>query len=296
MKNIISLTGLAAILLTSKSFAIERLTPILEPEIKSPVVEEKQSARAWLGVAGQPIDKALATQLGIDHGVTLELVAPDGSAGKAGIKKFDVITKIGDKSINSMNDLRGVLGDSQINDILDVEVFSGGKLVNHKVALDGHPGNFSQSRGGKPQINPLNQRSLSNHQLPQSLGGVSDLDRERIDRIVEAQLQQMEKRFAQMDVRAADLLALQDRALSLSSGSMSSSSVTLMDEQGSIRIKSSDKEGQYVEVKDSQGKVLFAGPYQTEEEKKAAPESVRARIDALGFDSSKGGSGLNSGR
>ena len=114
--------------------------------------------------------------------------------------------------------------------------------------------------------------------------------------MVESQLQQMEQKFAQMDIRSADLQAMQDRAMSLNSGGMFSSSVTLMDEQGSIRLKSSDKEGKHVEVRDTKGEILFAGPYQTEEDKSAAPAEVRARIDALGFESSKGGLGFSFGR
>jgi hypothetical protein len=66
----------------------------------------------------------------------------------------------------------------------------------------------------------------------------------------------------------------------------------MMDDQGSIRLKVTDAAGKQVEVKDKSGKVLYAGPYETTEDKAVVPADVRARIDALGLDSHAQGNGF----
>lgn len=303
MKNLFSLSAIAVLMLTNSSQAIERLTPIKEPK-ERPVEKQSKpvSERAWLGVAGQPVTTALAAQLGIDHGVTLELVAPDGSAGKAGIKKFDVLTDIGGVPIKNMQDLRTIMAKSAINETLEVEVFSEGQMKKHKVVLDAHPGNFSK---GHVKKRPLAPRPLSNSKksLPQAFQLPPEMNHDRIEKIMEAQIKQMEQHFAEMSVDPADLQALKDKSLKMNLGGISgnmqssfSSSVTVMDEHGSIHVKNSGDAGKYVEVKDKGGETLYSGPYQTDEDKAKVPDEVRARIDALGLESKGGGLDFSFGR
>lgn len=295
MKTLLTVSGFVALALVNNSFAIERLTPIQEPGLKAESKKKPKVAKAWLGVAGRPVGEALAAQLGIEHGVTLELVAPDGSAGKAGIKKFDVITKIGDTKIKGMKDLRKVMQGAEVADTLEVEVLSGGELATHKIVLDAHPGNFSKATKGRARIRPLHdQPSFSRGRLPQSLhgAGMSDSERERIEEMMAARLQQMEQEFAAMDLQMADLQQMSDKALnsSFSQGKSSfTSSVTMLDDQGSILISSTSDNGQYVTVKDTAGKVLYSGPYNSDEEKAAVPADLRERVDALGIGKANSG-------
>ena len=305
MKTFLKLTGITSLALTCNSQAIERLTPIKEPKAVSPKVEKCAVAKAWLGVAGKPVNGALAAQLGIEHGVTLELVAPDGSAGKAGIKKFDVITKIGEKQIKDMHDLRSVMKSSAINDTLNVEVFSGGELKTHSVVLDAHPGNFAKQNSRRPRVRSLAQRSLSQPQsnLPQAFQLPPEMDHDRIEKIMAEQIKQMEQRVAQMQIKPADLQALKSKSMKMQFGGLSgsvessfSSSVTVMDDEGSIQVKSSGDAGKHVEVKDNEGKVLYSGPYQTDEDKAKVPAEVRERVDALALDSGEGNFNFSFGR
>lgn len=290
-------------MLTHSSHAIERLTPIKEPkERPAKELSKPDSERAWLGVAGQPVTPALAAQLGIEHGVTLELVAQDGSAGKAGIKKFDVLTGIGGTPIKSMQDLRAIMRKASINDTLEVEVLSGGQMKTHKVVLDAHPGNFAKGNTKKRLLAP-SPLSKPKQSLPQAFQLPPEMSHDRIEKIMEAQIQQMEQQLAEMSISPADLQSLKDKSMKMRLGGISgsvqssfSSSVTVMDEHGSIHVKSSGDSEKYVEVKDKEGAILYSGPYQTDEDKAKVPDDVRARIDALGLESSGGSLDFSFGR
>ena len=66
-------------------------------------------------------------------------------------------------------------------------------------------------------------------------------------------------------------------------------SITMADEQGSVSLKMTD-DGKEVEVKDKNGKLLYAGPYETDIDKEAVPDEIRERIDRLGVENNfKGG-------
>jgi hypothetical protein len=71
-----------------------------------------------------------------------------------------------------------------------------------------------------------------------------------------------------------------------------SSSFSLMDDQGSVHVKSSGDSGKHITVKDRKGQVVYSGPYETEADKKAVPKEIRQRVDALGLD--KGTAGMSS--
>lgn len=299
-KNIFTLTGLTLVTLSVSSYGIERLTPIKEPEVITPQ-KEQQSAqpKAWLGVAGQPVEDALAAQLGIENGVTLELVAPNGSAGKSGIKKFDIITKVGEKPIKNMNDLRIVMDGVKVNDLVDVEVLSAGKRETRKVLIEARPSHLPQrSASPKKLLNPAEKQrqAFQRKNLPPTIKHLPDTERDGIEEMMQNQIKQMEQHFAQMDRQMAESQKLLDQSMNLDLGDMRmkghsnySGTFTMSDNEGSIRMKVTDESGKHVEVKDKEGNVLYAGPYETEEDKKAVPAEVRARIDALGLENSKKG-------
>ena len=57
-------------------------------------------------------------------------------------------------------------------------------------------------------------------------------------------------------------------------------SVTLMDEDGSVTMKTINGIREVI-VKDKAGKVVFEGPYQTEQDKAAVPDDIQGRLGKL---------------
>ncbi|PQJ27742.1 S1C family serine protease [Rubritalea profundi] len=302
MNKIFSFTSLAALVLSGNSYAIERLTPIQEPEAKPEQAQKAEiTPKAWLGVAGKPVNPALAAQLSIPHGVTVELVAGDGSAAKSGIKKFDIITKIGDREIKGMNDLRAAVRGAEVDQTLDVELFSAGKKRVKKVKLEARPDYLPQYRPEPKKLKSAQSQGRGFQRLPDVFQHLPAADRQRIEQMMQSQVKQLENHFAHMDIQLADIQQIKRKVqsmqldlgdLRMKGHSNYSGTFTMMDDQGSIRLKVTDEVGKQVEVKDKSGKVLYAGPYETAEDKAAVPAEVRARIDALGLDALQQGNGF----
>ena len=302
MRNIFGITSLAILAIYGNAHAIERLTPIVEPKGKpapAPTLD-KSKQKAWLGVAGQPVAEALAAQLGIGHGITIELVSPDGSAFQSGIKKFDIITRIGEQEIASMRDLRQSINEAAVNDVLDIEVFTGGKKELKKVKLGARPAHL-------PAVSatPMKPPSIQSKKLPQALQHLPANDRVRIEEMMEQQIQQMQKHFSQMDAQFEDLQHLHNQSMQIDPNTIRmkghsnySGTFTMMDNEGSIRLTLNEQQGKQVEVKDRSGQVLYAGPYETDEDKMAVPAEIRSRIEALGMDqqAQRGGLKFHFGR
>jgi serine protease Do len=302
MSNIFIFTSFTILALCGSSNAIERLTPIQEPEAKPEQAQKAEiTPKAWLGVAGQPLNPALAAQLSITHGVTLELIAGDGSAAKSGIKKFDIITKIGDREIKGMNDLHAAIHGAQVDQILDIELFSAGKKVVKKVKLEARPDHFPKYRPVPKKLNQGQAQGSGFKKLPDAFQHLPAADRQRIEQMMQSQVKQLENHFAQMDIQLADVQQIKKKMqsmqldlgdLRMKGHSNYSGTFTMIDEQGCIRLKVTDEAGKQVAVMDKAGKVLYAGPYETAEDKAAVPAEVRARIDALGLDALQQGNGF----
>lgn len=67
----------------------------------------------WLGIALMPIDEALKVQLKLDDRMMVQSVVPDSPAERAGVKKYDIVMKLGDRDIHSLEDLVKALADNK---------------------------------------------------------------------------------------------------------------------------------------------------------------------------------------
>src|SRR5262249_32111421 len=65
--------------------------------------------RGWLGVSIQPLDDAMAKELGVSTGVVVHQVQSESPAEKAGIKAGDVILEAAGKSVKNVSQLQRVI-------------------------------------------------------------------------------------------------------------------------------------------------------------------------------------------
>ena len=93
--------------------------------------------RAFLGINILELDSELAEELGISitKGVVIRDVIDGGAAQFAGMLPNDVITKVGDKKINSVPELQEVIGRSKVGERVDITVSRKGKLKVIPVVL-----------------------------------------------------------------------------------------------------------------------------------------------------------------
>ena len=111
--------------------------------------------RAYLGVGIQPVDIALAEQLGLGTpgGALVTEVQPDSPAAQAGVKRQDVIVEFAGSPVNSHRQLSAVVGRSAIGSKQPMVVMRDGKHVTLEVTVRQQPENYGvrTSREDEPQ-------------------------------------------------------------------------------------------------------------------------------------------------
>ena len=98
-----------------------------KPIIKQ-LIENKKVSRPMLGIEGQTIEKAIAEQYKVPQGVVVVSVTSGSGAEKAGLQRGDIITKIDDKQIYTIEEVVEIVGKRKVGDTLKAEVF--GSVIN----------------------------------------------------------------------------------------------------------------------------------------------------------------------
>lgn len=95
----------------------------------------------FIGVVTREVSPELASQIGLEEraGVLVEEVMPDSPAAKAGIKKFDVITRLNGERINDPAHLSDLVRSKEKGAEVAIEVIRRGAKQDLKVAVDERP-------------------------------------------------------------------------------------------------------------------------------------------------------------
>ncbi|MGY3775997.1 S1C family serine protease [Helcococcus sueciensis] len=115
-------------------------------EIVNQIIEKGSYTPIVLGIRGT--DLSIYKQmyqnpnLDIDNGVIVSDVVKNSSADKAGIKPGDIITKIEDRPISSMNELKQVLITHNIGDEAKITVYRDGQEKEINIKFEGEQPNI----------------------------------------------------------------------------------------------------------------------------------------------------------
>lgn len=260
-------------------------------------------------------------ELNGNAGVLVRSVGPNSPARKAGLKTYDVLLQINETPIRSAQDIAKAIADGKPGDSANVELIRGAKKQTIKVSLEKRPDNMPQIDGimsGDEQANDPKDEALANQLktriVPllksQKLGGNADLNRKLQDlqkklsngtSSLEEEMNNMDehmKQFMQPLLKKGipkirshmsqfqDLLdAVEndvDAPPSLPSFTNSSSSMmmNISDGKGTVTVNKVNGNTN-VSVTDNNGTVLYQGPYNTDEEKKAVPADVQSRLNEV---------------
>ncbi len=309
MKNTLHLSALVkysslsalTLALASPLMAIERPTPAQQPEEMQEF--QPQSAKAepiplpqnekltYLGIYGSPLSADLSNRLKIEkgHGISLELIAPNSPAAKAGLKKQSVILKIAGQDIKSMEDVRNVVTSKKNGDTVEIDIITDGEQVKKQVTLTERDAPntahafHSKTRRNLGQLN--DSKELLNRALAKEfLDKFPELDRERLMRLfkkneIKLRLQHLEKKLGQLQEMEPQIPKFPQN---LDNGLKDPfrNSVKMLNQNGSIALESTPG-GKIIEIKDKAGKVQFRGPYNNDIDKQNIPEELRARVEYL---------------
>jgi hypothetical protein len=266
----------------------------------APAVAPAQPARIapYLGIGTSPVPEVLAVHIGLkaDEGIIVRVIDPDGPAAKAGLAQHDVITRVAGQVVGSHADLVRQIQSHQTGDKIAVDLIHQGKSVTRSITLAARPD------GGGIAAAPQELDNLMLDGMPQDQA-------QHIREAIERQLRAMHKAAAipqagfggdppQMGEAMRELRKHMAEAMpngvNPPAGGIrlqNSAVFRMVDGLGSIEMKSVNG-GKEATLRDKENKVTWSGPWDTPQDKAAAPPDVRARIDRLNLDNSLQGEGI----
>lgn len=95
--------------------------------------------RAYIGVSVSNVSSSDAENYGFPMGVLVNSVESGSCGEKAGLRRYDIITAIGDTTINSIDELSAALKSYRAGDTATLEVYRSGKTMQVTVTFDEKP-------------------------------------------------------------------------------------------------------------------------------------------------------------
>jgi hypothetical protein len=227
-----------------------------------------QSKNAFIGLITADVPEMLSAHLGLKpgDGIMIRDLAPGGPAEKAGFARFDVITRVAGESVGSPAELSQKIATKTPGEEISVDLIHEGKPEVKTVQLGTRPAEAGRVADPR-QLGHLN------------LGDMPGDQAQRIREMIEGRLN------GQMSEPEAEPKA--------GRGNFhfnSNATFRLMDNDGSVEMKSSDG-SKDITVRDHGNNVTWSGPWNTEQDKAAAPAEVRERIQRFKFDDNFRGNG-----
>jgi serine protease Do len=245
---------------------------------------------AFLGVIHGPVPELLAGHLDLQagEGAVVLSMPPDSPAARAGLAVDDIITHVAGQSVDTQTGLAQRISDHRPNAGVTLVVIRKGKPTSVEVTLGTRPLKLASS---KPK--PLDPLDL--HDLPDDL---AERIRATIGENVKgmklgvmpdlgqlAELQKMLELPQQLDQQ---LLGIMGKTIL--NTECNAAVIRIQDQEGCVERKMNNGSAT-VTVRDEHQEVMWSGPWNTAEEKAAAPESVAKRIEACGIDQMVAGKG-----
>ncbi|MBC8127458.1 MAG: PDZ domain-containing protein [Gloeobacteraceae cyanobacterium ES-bin-144] len=252
---------------------------------------------AYLGVVSTEVPEILAEHLNLKpgEGIIVKAVMPDGPAAKAGIAVHDVITRISDQAVGSNHDLVEEVTSHKPGDKLQIQVIHKGKTNTVEATLGNRPAEIANNDMGPQPLDQLNldcvPKELADRVRNAIQGNLDNLELDikkgaaEIGPQVEEHLQELKKQLKnQLDAADSPKIEAHQSATQ-------SATIRMMDQNGSIELKSNEG-GKIVTLYDKNNKLTWSGPWDTAQDKAAAPEEIRQRVERLNIDSDFRGNGL----
>jgi serine protease Do len=231
----------------------------------------------FLGVETSEVPRVLSEQMGLPRGfgVVVDYVVPNGPAAAAGLQPSDIIRMLNDQQIVDPSQLGKLVRSFAEGASVELTLLRKGKEVKVSVKL------------GKKDV-PVGRGPFGFEQE----WNFDDLDKMKFDfkapdmtavreAVARAKDQAMRARDeAQRAVRGLRIVTTDDGLTKSTRIDLGKATITFSDDQGELKMESIDGR-KMLTAKDAQGKVLFNGPIDTEEQRAKLPANVRQRFDKL---------------
>lgn len=225
----------------------------------------------FLGVEATPVSGALASQLGLADGSGLVVNAIIPKSAAAGVLAVhDVLLKLDDQILIETRQLAVLIRGKKEGDEVTFAYLRGGKPATAKVKLGKREmPKVSALPGSGPAI------SIFGAGGPELGRAPAAADRVEVDRVLGLLKQAREGGAVREEILRADGPGF--RVMTINTGN---STLNFNDDDGSIELTVRDG-AKSVIAKDRDGKVVFSGPVNTADERKAMPADVRTRLEKV---------------
>lgn len=139
-------------------------------DVVEQLIEFQTVKRPYIGIEGVSVDEKTAKQYNIPIGIYVYTVQKDSPADKAGLQKGDVITKIEETEIKSVNELNKEKNQHNIGDTVTLNVYKNGKDSEVQITLEETPNEEEKVTTNEEIENSLFNRNNNN----QNSGSIFD--------------------------------------------------------------------------------------------------------------------------
>jgi serine protease Do len=268
------------------------------PNAPQPPLHDREDRRpkvpvTFLGVDTSEVPSVLCDQLGLPKGfgLVVDYVVPDGPAAAAGVQQNDVLKMLNDQILTDPGQLSKLIRSYSEGTNVTLTVLRKGqeqkitvKLAKKEVPrrrawMDdmrhmGHDWNVDL--GDLGNMDDLKERmSELKERLGEQRGMMHDVvvrAREEAQRAADEA-----RRSAERSIRT---FTQNNGALQRTTIDLNKAQIVLSDDKGELRIENKDGK-KFLTAKDPQGKLLFSGPVETNEELDKVPAEVRQRYEKL---------------
>jgi serine protease Do len=259
-------------------------------DLTEPAAEPLAEA-AFLGVVTGILPPLLTEHLALKtgEGVLIRSLVPGSPAEQAGIAINDVVTKISGESVGSPKEISARIATHKPGESVKFEFIHKGQRLTKDITLGNKP-----NEPARPQAEPLAQLNLDG--FPEELadrvrdaiaGNIGDLNLDEDAALLPPQvgdaMQKLQQNRLGLQATLGKLgesrLMLDAMKLKLRT-SLATSTMMMTDDKGCVETQASGGSTE-VTVRDPSGEVTWRGPWNTVQDKAAAPEDVRKRVEAL---------------
>jgi hypothetical protein len=244
----------------------------------------------YLGVETSQVPDVVSEQLGLAKGLGLvvEYVEPNSPAASAGVQQNDILKMLNDQILIEPSQLRKLLQTFTEGTDVTLTILRKGKeqKVTAKLAKKEVPQRHSMIPGGNhdwhwdfDETGDLGEQMQDlKEQLKEQLGDTRGIVRGAVMQAHEAARRARED--ARRAAREIHILSRDNGALRATNIDLGNAQIVLSDDKGELRLENVDGK-KLLTIKDPQGKLMFSGPAETQEDIDKLPADVRERYEKL---------------
>jgi hypothetical protein len=257
--------------------------------------DDKKQARdvAWLGISSEEAPDALSSQLGLKpgDGLVVTYVQPESPAAKAGIERNDVLVEMGDQLLVYPVQLRKLVRRQKEGDTVKLTLFRSGK----KESVSAKLGKTTERIGYMDGMNKQFRMEIGDKGMQESMARTF-YDKQAVNMDVQRGVEEARKAIHEALVHNGsfafafgpdELQAFARGGVGVGKGA----SVTVKKNTKSTRsMVKTDETGTYVivanprkrlTVHDKDGKMVFDGEIETEQQQEKIPAEIRSTIKPM---------------